>query len=291
MRLATYPTTSAPPTIAWEERACLLCGGARLTPLLESSDSHSGLKFLLVRCQRCGLCYTNPRPDSWSVQQFYPDTYRCHQAKEPSRRADPMKRILAQQTPARLLDFGCGGGDFLARMHEAGWTVTGLDASGEAAGVARARGFAAHAGTLPHPLWMVPSFEAITMRQSLEHTHEPLEVLEAAHHLLTPGGRLLVSVPNFDSLGRHWFGGDWHGLDVPRHLIHFTPATLKLMLYRAGFSEIALRQISRPSWIRHSAIRAGDRRWLRSRFGSGLAAAWARLRGHADCLLATATRA
>src|SRR5207244_3077368 len=110
---------------------------------------------------------------------------------------------------------------------ELGWYVTGLDFSPRMVRHVRDRlGLPAIEGTLPHPALAPGSFEAITMSQSLEHVHDPLQVLRAAHDLLTPGGKVVVAVPNIGSLPFRWFGAAWFGLDVPRHLIHFEPLTL-----------------------------------------------------------------
>ena len=183
------------------------------------------------------------------------------------------------------------------RMAALGWNVTGIDCSETAVARLQADGLGAQVGTLPNPLWTDACFEAITMRQSLEHTHQPLEVLHAAHRLLTTGGKLLIAVPNFDSVTASWFGANWHGLDLPRHLTHFTPATLHLMLRQAGFERIQIRQERRASWIRHSAAlaqRRGDRamvtRLLTTRLGSGLAGWWGRMTRRAESILAIATK-
>jgi len=311
--------TAGSPAIVWEECACLLCGSTNLASLLEASDPRAGdagFRFLIAKCNRCGLCFTNPRPDLVSIKRFYPADYHSYRAKpdgmnERIRKTDPIGKLLPVQGSARLLDFGCGAGDFLRRMHALGWNVTGVDMAQSA--VVRLReqyGLPAHAGTLPHPLLTAASFEVITMRQSLEHVHQPLDVLEAAYRVLTRPGRLLVAVPNFDSLASRWFGAAWYGLDLPRHLTHFTPQTLRTMLGRAGFEDVELRQERRSSWIRHSArgflnstCERGDHRnqgalsksnlmtdILRTRLGAGLAGWWGRLVGRADCLIAVATK-
>jgi SAM-dependent methyltransferase len=286
---AHHAPASSTPAIAWEECACLLCGSAAWTPFCEASDPRgAGQRFLLVICTRCGLCYTNPRPDAVSIQQFYPADYRCHHAKDDRiRSADPISKLLPIHSEARLLDFGCGAGDFLRRMHALGWNVTGLDRSHAA--IERIHDLPAHVGTLPHPFWTEACFEAVTMWQSLEHVHQPLQTLRAAHRLLTPGGRLLVTVPNHESFASRWFGSRWYGLDVPRHLTHFTPHTLRRMLNRAGFDDVEIRQQRRNSWIRHSAELAGGG-ILQTRLGSGLAGWWGHLRGRAECILAIATK-
>lgn len=287
MRLAENPYADAP-AIAWEECACPCCGSARFTPLLEADDAlKSGLRFLIVTCARCGLCFTNPRPDPASMERFYPDDYHCHRLKQPSTRADPLERWLPSKRPGRLLDFGCGAGAFLLRMRKHGWNVTGLDMADIVAARLRAQhGLNVDAGTLPQRQWPDACFEAITMRQALEHVHAPLEALRDAFRLLTGGGRLLVSVPNFASLAAHWFGAGWYGLDLPRHLTHFTPLTLRAMLSEAGFGNIDIRQQRHASWIRHSARRG----MLATRLGSGIASRWARILGRAEGLLAVAAK-
>jgi 2-polyprenyl-3-methyl-5-hydroxy-6-metoxy-1,4-benzoquinol methylase len=174
-------------------------------------------------------------------------------------------------------------------MHALGWTVTGLDVAPAAVERTRGFGLAAQLGTLPSLEWSESCFEAITFWQSLEHTHQPLEVLSNAFRLLSTGGKLFVTVPNFDSFGARWFGAAWYGLDVPRHLIHFTPNTLRLMLMLAGFRDIAIVQQQHNSWIRHSARRHG-RSIFATRFASSIAGAWARWRGRAEGILAMAVK-
>ncbi|MBI1830596.1 MAG: hypothetical protein HYR84_03990, partial [Planctomycetes bacterium] len=74
---------SKAPAIAWEETPCLLCGGGDHAPILEAADpAGARRRFLIVQCSSCGLCFTNPRPDSDSMPAFYPAEYRCHQVKE-----------------------------------------------------------------------------------------------------------------------------------------------------------------------------------------------------------------
>jgi 2-polyprenyl-3-methyl-5-hydroxy-6-metoxy-1,4-benzoquinol methylase len=295
------PDAAPAQRVQWEETNCPLCDGPHWSLLTEAPDltpGGSGLWFAVVRCRDCGLCYTNPRPDAATIRQFYPPIYATHQAPHParhSRRRGPTFPVFGQ---GRLLDFGCGGGAFLGQMHRQGWRVTGVDICEEA--VTRARGelgLPALAGTLPHPELPEASFDAITMRQSLEHVHAPLEVLQAAHRLLAPGGRLFVAVPNIDSAAFRWCGPAWIGLDLPRHLTHFTPRTLRQMLEAAGFRAGAVRMVRHSSWLRKSARRAGQHlrgnlwhRWLSYKPTSRLATWYSYLTRQADCISVTATR-
>ncbi len=76
----------------------------------------------------------------------------------------------------------------------------------------------------------------MAFQHSLEHVSEPAVDLEAARRLLTPGGAVLVTLPNFGSWQRRRFGTDWFHLDLPRHRSHFTPAGIRALLERTGFA-------------------------------------------------------
>jgi 2-polyprenyl-3-methyl-5-hydroxy-6-metoxy-1,4-benzoquinol methylase len=303
--------------IDWEETACPLCGGTRRERVIDASDplpgnlppgENSAFHFRVVRCHDCGLSYTNPRPSPSSIGRFYPDDYAPYQLRDSGRklqkwrpwsRRDAFASVLPLPPGGRLLDFGCGAGDMLREMNQRGWRVTGMDFSPRVVRFIREQlGLPAVEGTLPHPELQAGSFEAITMSQSLEHVHDPLRVLRAAYCLLAPGGKLAVAVPNIDSLPFRWFGADWYGLDVPRHLTHFTPSTLVRMLERAGFSVTAVRLIRHNSWLRRSvslAQRHPDRhpvwrRLMHYRLAASLAGWYSLAQKQANCILAVGVR-
>ncbi|HEX7376629.1 MAG TPA: class I SAM-dependent methyltransferase [Pirellulales bacterium] len=156
----------------------------------------------------------------------------------------------------RLLDFGCGAGAFLERMRDSGWRVEGLDLSPLAAqAVMRQRGIQVHVGTLPHADLPPDSFDCVTMWQALEHVHQPRETVREARRLLRPRGLLVVAVPNLASWSFEHFGRQWFGLDVPRHLTHFTPSTLNALLAAEGFRVLRTTFVGTDGWIRQSARR------------------------------------
>jgi 2-polyprenyl-3-methyl-5-hydroxy-6-metoxy-1,4-benzoquinol methylase len=260
--------------VAWEETHCPLCGRDDATPIAEAADptpvAGPGLRFAVVRCRHCSLAYTNPRPSPTTIGRFYPPGYTPHEPKAarggglPSRfwsrlagHPCPERRgLLPCARPGRLLDFGCGGGSYLTRMADLGWRVTGLDFSRDAVRNVREKlGHEVFFGTLPHEDLAPGSFEAVTMWQALEHVHQPVRVLREACRLLVPGGILVVAVPNFENHSRAWSGEHWFGLDLPRHLTHFTPRTLTTTLQAAGFRVKNVRGLSHAGWTRASARR------------------------------------
>ncbi len=158
-----------------------------------------------------------------------------------------------------LLDFGCGAAQFLRQSREWGWSVQGLDPSPVvAARVKRETGIRVHVGSLPHASIGPDSLDAITMWSSLEHVHDPRGVVRAARESLRDGGLLLVYVPNLASWSFSTFQESWCGLDLPRHLVHFTPPTLLNLLEAEAFRIRSYGQIGRDGWLRRSARRAKE---------------------------------
>jgi len=309
---------TATPVVEWDDSPCPLCGRRDEELLLEAPDptpspDTTALRFAVVKCKSCQMIYTNPRPDVDSIGQFYPADYRPHRRPRKMRQATDRpsltSRITGRRVPeregsldwvgqGRLLDFGCGGGGYLKRMANLGWQVTGLDAAvGAVREVQEKLGLRAIVGTLPHPELPPCSFDVVTMWHSLEHVHHPLEILREAYALLVPGGKLVVACPNIDSWAFRNFGPSWFGLDLPRHLIHFTPTTLHAMLTAGGFNVEKIRLIRHSDWLRSSAklaVRQGTAApWQKPLRWKPLAkmAAWLTyMRDSSDCLMAVAER-
>jgi SAM-dependent methyltransferase len=209
---------------------------------------------------------------------------------------------LPYQGQGRMLDFGCGSGWYAQRMREQGWTVTGLDFSEHAARqVMRRYGIPVLVGTLPHPAVAPESFDLITMGCVLEHVHRPHEVIAAAAQALAPGGTLVIAVPNLDSWGFRYFGQDWWPLELPRHLLHFTPATLRRLVEGHGLEIVEERMLPRGSWMRRSFAFYRRRRGgglprqligglSRLRLIPSLLTKWSVAAGQSDCIMLSARR-
>jgi SAM-dependent methyltransferase len=144
------------------------------------------------------------------------------------------------RTGARVLDVGCGNGDFLRIAEDLGYRAAGIDPDPQAVARARARGFDAEAGQLPGSGLERGAFDHLFLSHVLEHLHRPVAALEEALALLAPGGRLWLSQPSLDAPGLARFGPDWRGLEPPRHLLLATPKRLSEMLSAAGFEAVRL---------------------------------------------------
>jgi SAM-dependent methyltransferase len=180
----------------------------------------------------------------------------------------------------RLLDFGCGSGWYAKRMSDRGWTVTAMDFNPHTAEqVAQRYGLRTLSGTLPHPEVKDSSFDMVVMGASLEHVHCPHEAVGAAARALRPGGRFVAVVPNFAAEAFGWFGVDWWPLDLPRHLLHFTPSTLRRLMTMHGLEVAELRAFPHGSWMRLSLANRRARLWQSAGRGGLTALSKMRLTG------------
>ncbi len=240
-----------------EYTSCNLCGADDYQLLFSGHDRLRGASetFKSVRCRKCGLIYLNPRPSLEEIAQYYPAEY------EPFTRYDHPMSWFARQgyrvsmnkkyriagtgiKPGKLLDVGCGSGDFLAWMKTHGWDVYGLDLSPVAVAAARKRGLEIFHGQLMDALYPPSNFDVITMWDVLEHVHDPYAHLKCVEHLLKPGGRFTVTLPNPDGLDFRVFGRLWTGLDVPRHLYVYSRKPLTALLEKAGLVVVSSRCIT-----------------------------------------------
>ena len=168
---------------------------------------------------------------------------------------------LPSSPGGQLLDVGCGGGHFLARMQSLGWRVRGVEPDAEAVGVARRHfDLKVYQGTLADGHFPPNEFDAVTMNHVIEHAPHPVELLQECRRVLKVGGRLVVVTPNARSLGRMHFGRAWRGWETPRHLFLFTPETLRICAKRAGLTITILRTTARLApaiWV--ASIRLRDK--------------------------------
>lgn len=265
-----------------EHVRCPLCD-ADDAPLLHRVRDHlysQSDEFTLVRCQRCGLTYLNPRPTLEALRRFYPDEYFCYQ---PACGHGPVERgmgglvwfvnrpRIAQlerhvgRIPgsARVLDVGCGANPFLYHLRRLrGCRTLGIDfnASVVRAIHERLKMPAVH-GTLPEAKLDSASFDGVAMYEYLEHEGRPREVLTEARRVTRPNGWLVVETPNMRSGLARLFGRKWCQLDAPRHLVLYDRDTIRKLLAQCGYEVIAVHRLtSQWMWGFSVLVAAGFRR-------------------------------
>lgn len=156
------------------------------------------------------------------------------------READADVRFLPANPGGRLLDVGCGSGDWLLDMQRRGWRVEGLDFDENAVAVARNRGLDVAVGSLEEQSFQHNRFDAITLSHVIEHVPDPVQTLTECAKILKPGGRLVLFTPNADSLSHRFFKESWRGLEPPRHLHLFSLQSMRRALEEAGFKSISM---------------------------------------------------
>jgi SAM-dependent methyltransferase len=188
------------------------------------------------------------------------------------RRRRVVKNFPPWRGRGRLLDVGCATGRFLQQMAAVGWRVSGIELDPVAAATARTVTPDVVIGDPSQIELPAASFDLVTAFHVVEHLPDPATALRNMLRWLAPGGLMIVEVPNVGGWGGSLFGRFWSGLDFPRHLVHFTPRTMRALVERCGGRIVEEWHWSKPRWIIRSV-----RFWLAAREGAPARAALAAL--------------
>jgi 2-polyprenyl-3-methyl-5-hydroxy-6-metoxy-1,4-benzoquinol methylase len=146
----------------------------------------------------------------------------------------------------KLLDVGCGSGAFLARMSRLGWVGHGVEPDSNSADLAeRLPGVTVHRCTLENAGFPDDHFDAITLNHVIEHLESPEKTLREISRVLKPGGVVVITTPNITGLCHRKFRNNWYHLDLPRHLVMFSPQSLKSLTKACGLTVQDLFTIGR----------------------------------------------
>jgi len=192
-----------------------------------------------------------------TLSDFYPPGYWWHPGgatswlergyREWVQRRDQIRflRTATGETPCKLLDVGCGGGTFLKLALEAGYDAYGLEQAEEAVEISKqiAPG-RVYQGTEEDLVEKGETYDVVTLFHALEHMTDPFRYLKEIQKLLRRPGKLIVQVPNIDSLQAKLFGHRWYGLDCPRHVYNYSTFALLHLLGRTNFRIRKVRHFS-----------------------------------------------
>jgi len=231
--------------------SCPFCEKNELLPYLEAKDyTVSGEIFKLTECKNCGLIFTNPRPDKNSIGKYYESedyishtnskqgllnsTYQLARKYSIQRKFSLLKKYAGAKPGSSLLDIGCGTGEFLASCKKKELKCIGIEPSPAARALAKENHGLSVYDNSELAAIESDSFDMITMWHVLEHVHDLRPTIQTVKRLLKANGYYFIAVPNPESYDAKIFGAKWAAYDVPRHLFHFRPGTMKRIVEGAG---------------------------------------------------------
>ena len=203
--------------------------------------------FHICECLNCGLLYTMPRPDKEKIGAYYKsEAYYSHQENKKGFIPKVYERVktinlkykyrlaTSGMQPGKLLDIGCGVGDFLhtAEMH--GWECIGVEPSEDAKAIAQKRMKGMIITSEELESFSDGAFDVITMWHVLEHVDDLKWQVAQLQRLVKPSGRVVIAVPNYKSYDGQYYEEHWAAYDVPRHLNHFNQITLSKIFKTSG---------------------------------------------------------
>lgn len=173
-----------------------------------------------------------------------------------------------QKAPPRAFELGCAAGAYLAQLKACGWEVAGVEPGDGPAATAQAAGLNVHHGTLDSAEQTPAAFDFAASWMVLEHVPNPRATLTQLHELLKPGGQLAISVPNAGCWEPKFFKDNWDAWDLPRHLQHFRPQSIRQLLLDCGFIDIQITHQKTLLNIFGSLGISITKRWPNSRLGN-----------------------
>jgi 2-polyprenyl-3-methyl-5-hydroxy-6-metoxy-1,4-benzoquinol methylase len=108
-------------------------------------------------------------------------------------------------------------------------------------------------------------FDAITMWHVLEHVHDLSAYIQQLKSILRDNGKILIAVPNYTSLDAKIYQQYWAAYDVPRHLYHFSPRSVQMLMEKHGLKIIQYKPMWYDSFyisLLSSKYRNGKTNWM-----------------------------
>lgn len=240
---------------------CPVCKSPNIHGVLSARDhTVSNESFAVYHCNHCEARFTQEIPGPENIGSYYAsENYISHSDTQQGfinklyhlvrKRTLLSKMNLVKKETGKptgeILDIGCGTGAFLYTMKQAGWNTTGLEPDSAARDKAKKL---YNIDALPSTEISLLShglYNAITLWHVLEHVHQLHEYVEQLKKLLAENGRLFIAVPNYLSHDANVYNENWAAYDVPRHLYHFSPKSIKTLMNLHGLQVTGIK----PMWF------------------------------------------
>lgn len=255
---------------------CPVCGSSRSKSVLQKIvDTVTKHSIALRCCLECRAIFLEDWGEIFSPELYDYYTERVGLGKDrlyhplnDARYAELVDEIERLVVGRRVLDVGCGQGQFVDFMVRRGWETLGIELSESAMAVCNQFALPVKRIDVFDPALAKESFDFITLFEVIEHIPAPLQMVRQIEQLLKPGGILYLTTPNFNSMDRRVLGASWQVVH-PEHIMYFTPYTLKNLLRRYTHFEIlrlrtqnlsiaAIRERLRGRSFNPSGVREGD---------------------------------
>ncbi|MCA0932947.1 class I SAM-dependent methyltransferase [Lutimonas saemankumensis] len=227
-----------------------------LKPFLKCLDyTVSRETFELLIDPETELLVTFPRPSEKDLPAYYEsEEYISHTDSTKSLmdkvyqmvKSYSIKRKLKlvnsnTSQKGKILDVGCGTGDFLEGCLRDQWKVTGIEPNPKATVFAEKK--VGPEGRLFRDIKEIKedeygSYDVITMWHVLEHVPNLLEYIDLLKNLLKKDGCLIIAVPNYQSYDAKYYNEFWAAYDVPRHLWHFSQKSIHKLFSAKNFEVV-----------------------------------------------------
>tara|TARA_S200000501_G_scaffold262051_1_gene245954 strand:+ start:1290 stop:2147 length:858 start_codon:yes stop_codon:yes gene_type:complete len=214
---------------------------------------HDDKLFNFDKCNKCDFVFLNSRLKFENLKNYYASDYLPYrgakawgkfkwfvsqsQKRLDLKRVKLIKNIQSLSKESLILDVGCGNPTFLKTCQQKlNCKTIGIDFN-DAGWKNQLYSFkkinlqVGEIKDLPSNL----NPDVITMWHYLEHDYNPFESLKSLKEISKPSTKLVIEVPNFDSLSRKKYGKNWAGWHTPRHLSLFSPKNIKLLLKKSGW--------------------------------------------------------
>lgn len=226
---------------------CPICSKSDFDKYLTALDyTVSKEQFTIEICKHCSLLFTNPRPENSDLGKYYESKDYTSHTTDNRGIIDRIYRIARKFTlqwkyqtitesktknTLKILDYGCGTGDFLNYCKEKGNIVEGIEPNEKARKIAQGKNIPVHEQLPNSP----QKFDVITLWHVLEHIPDLNQTLLQLHQRLDENGIMFIAVPNYQSNDAKVYQEKWAAYDVPRHLWHFSKNTMKALIEKNGF--------------------------------------------------------
>ncbi len=143
----------------------------------------------------------------------------------------------------KILDIGCGNGEFLSRISNTKFEKFGIEINAEGYELCKGKNLKVFNKELKDLKFQDNFFDVVTLWHVIEHLENPIDTIKSVKRVLKEDGILVIAVPNTDSLGFKYGQNFWFHLDSPRHLMLFNKKSLKYLLNNAGFRIILKKNL------------------------------------------------